>query len=103
MAGGKVWLVGAGPGDAGLLTIRAKEVIEQADVIAYDALVGESILCTLPETAEKISVGKRCGRHSVPQEETNRLLLECALAGKKQCVSKAEIRFCLAEAGKNWS
>ena len=53
MAGGKVWLVGAGPGDAGLLTIRAKEVIEQADVIAYDALVGESILCTLPETAEK--------------------------------------------------
>lgn len=100
MAGGKVWLVGAGPGDAGLLTIRAKEVIEQADVIAYDALVGESILCTLPETAEKISVGKRCGRHSVPQEETNRLLLECALAGKKTVRLKGGDPFLFGRGGE---
>lgn len=83
MERGKVWLVGAGPGDIGLLTLKAKQVIEEADLIAYDALVGDEILCSLPEGTEKISVGKRSGRHSVPQEETNSLLLEQALSGKK--------------------
>lgn len=83
MEKGKVWLVGAGPGDIGLLTKKAIEVIEQAEFIAYDALVGEEILCMLPEKAEKVSVGKRSGKHSIPQEETNRLILDEALKGKK--------------------
>lgn len=83
MCKGKVWLVGAGPGDIGLLTKRAIEVIEQADFIAYDALVGDAILCMLPEKAEKVSVGKRSGKHSVLQEETNQLILREALKGKK--------------------
>ena len=83
MNNGKVWLVGAGPGDIGLLTKKAIEVIEQADFIAYDALVGEEILCMLPEKVEKVSVGKRSGKHSVPQEETNQILLKEALKGKK--------------------
>lgn len=82
MARGKVWLVGAGPGDIGLLTLKAKEVMEKADLIAYDALISDEILCSLPEHAEKISVGKRSGRHSVPQDETNRLLVRHALEGK---------------------
>ena len=83
MSIGKVWLVGAGPGDIGLLTKKAIEVIEQADFIAYDALVGDEILCMLPEKVEKVSVGKRSGKHSVPQEETNQILLNEALKGKK--------------------
>ena len=83
MSKGKVWLVGAGPGEIGLLTQKAITVIEQADFIAYDALIGEEILCMLPEDAEKVSVGKRSGRHSVSQEKTNQILLEEALKGKK--------------------
>lgn len=50
---GKVWLVGAGPSDAELLTLKAKRVLEQAEVVVYDRLVGESILLMIPETAEK--------------------------------------------------
>lgn len=83
MKKGKVWLVGAGPGDIGLLTQKAIEVIKQADFIAYDALIGEEILCALPEEVEKVSVGKRAGKHSVLQEATNQILLEEALKGKK--------------------
>ena len=83
MSKGKVWLVGAGPGEIGLLTQKAITVIEQADFIAYYALIGEEILCMLPEDAEKVSVGKRSGKHSVSQEKTNQLLLEEALKGKK--------------------
>lgn len=83
MPGGKVWLTGAGPGDIGLMTLRAREVIESADLIAYDALIGDEILFSLPDSAEKVAVGKRAGRHCVPQEEINQLLLDEALAGKK--------------------
>lgn len=79
---GKVYLVGAGPGDVGLLTVKARQVIEQADTIIYDALVGMGILALLPAKAEKINVGKRAGNHRMPQEEINCLLLERALAGK---------------------
>lgn len=83
MKKGKVWLVGAGPGDIGLLTKKAIELLARADFIAYDALVGEEILCMLPEDTEKVSVGKRSGRHSVPQEEINQILLEEAQKGKR--------------------
>lgn len=84
MKEGKVYLVGAGPGDASLLTLKAETVIRKADVILYDSLIGDGILSMIPETCRTICVGKRAGRHSVPQSETNRLIL--AEAEKGNCV-----------------
>ena len=80
---GKVWLAGAGPGDAGLLTIKTKELIDKADVIVYDALISTEIMSLIPAEKECIYVGKRAGNHAVPQEGINQILLEQALAGKK--------------------
>ena len=80
---GKVWLVGAGPGDAGLLTLKGKQVLSEADLVVYDALVGPGVLNLIPETAELIFAGKRAGNHYLRQEETNRVLLEEAQKGKK--------------------
>ncbi|MBQ2626599.1 MAG: uroporphyrinogen-III C-methyltransferase [Eubacterium sp.] len=81
MEKGKVYLVGAGPGDAGLLTRRAYDVIQTADVVLYDSLVGDAILSLIPDDCRKIAVGKRAGNHLLPQEETNVLLLREALNG----------------------
>ena len=81
METGKVYLVGAGPGDAGLLTRRAYDVIQTADVVLYDSLVGDAILSLIPDDCRKIAVGKRAGNHLLPQEETNVLLLREALNG----------------------
>jgi len=80
---GKVWLVGAGPSDPGLFTLRGKQVLEKADVVVYDALVGEGILSMIPAGAERRYVGKHSGSHTLPQEEINRLLVELALEGKR--------------------
>ena len=80
---GKVWLVGAGPGDAGLFTLKGKKVLEDADVVVYDALVGEGVLSMIPEKAERIFAGKRSGHHFLKQDETNRVLFEEAQKGKK--------------------
>lgn len=80
---GKVWLVGAGPGDPGLLTLRGWETIHNADVILYDALVGKSILSMLPSSARLIDVGKRSGNHTMPQTQMNELLLKEAQAGRR--------------------
>ncbi|MCX2942231.1 siroheme synthase CysG, partial [Rahnella perminowiae] len=80
---GHVTLVGAGPGDAGLLTLRGLQVMQQADVVLYDHLVSEEVLDLVRRDADKICVGKRAGSHSVAQEETNRLLVELAQQGKK--------------------
>ncbi|MFA9379258.1 MAG: hydroxymethylbilane synthase [Lachnotalea sp.] len=80
---GKVWLVGAGPSDPGLFTIKGKLVLENADVVVYDKLVGDGILSMIPEEAKKIYVGKIAGNHAVPQERINEILLEEALKGKK--------------------
>ena len=82
MAKGKVWLVGAGPGDAELLTKKSERVLNMADVIVYDALVGQAIIAGLPETAEKVYVGKRSSHHAMPQEEISRLLVSYAERGK---------------------
>ena len=71
---GKVYLVGAGPGDPGLLTVKGKTLLEQADVVVYDALVSPEILGIISPHAEKIDAGKRKGRHSLPQTETTELL-----------------------------
>ncbi len=75
---GKVYLVGAGPGDPGLLTIAGKILLESADVVIYDALVSPEIIATISPHAEKIDAGKRMGRHSLLQNETTELLIEKA-------------------------
>ncbi|RLM15603.1 uroporphyrinogen-III C-methyltransferase [Gibbsiella quercinecans] len=80
---GEIALVGAGPGDVGLLTLRGLQVIQQADVVLYDHLVSEDVLELVRRDAERICVGKRAGAHSVIQEETNRLLVELAQQGKR--------------------
>ena len=80
---GKVWLVGAGPSDAGLLTLKGKKVLEQAQVVVYDALAGYGVLAMAPEDAEWIDVGKRAGYHTMSQEQINQILLEKALEGKQ--------------------
>jgi uroporphyrin-III C-methyltransferase len=83
MVHGKVYLVGAGPGDPKLLTLRAAELLGKADIVIYDRLVGKSILKLAPKTARKIYVGKRSGKHEVPQDKINELLISCASEGKK--------------------
>ncbi len=80
---GKVWLVGAGPGDPGLFTLRGAQVLARAEVVVYDALVGEGVLTMIPAEAELINVGKRSGNHIMAQEEINRTLLEKAQEGKR--------------------
>jgi uroporphyrin-III C-methyltransferase len=75
---GKVYLVGAGPGDPGLLTLKGKGLLECADVVIYDALVSAEIIAMMNPLAEKIDAGKRMGRHSLLQNETTELLIEKA-------------------------
>ncbi|PTA79399.1 siroheme synthase CysG [Serratia sp. Nf2] len=82
-AQGEIALVGAGPGDVGLLTLRGLQVMQLADVVLYDHLVSGEILDLVRRDAERICVGKRAGAHSVIQEETNRLLVELAQQGKR--------------------
>ena len=75
---GKVYLVGAGPGDPGLLTIKGKTLLECADVVIYDALVSQPILDMIGPQARRIHAGKRRGRHSLKQHETTQLMIEQA-------------------------
>ena len=79
---GKVYLVGAGPGDVGLLTLRGAELLRRADVVVYDALVNRELLAMAPESAEVIFGGKRPRARAIPQKALNRLLAEKAGAGK---------------------
>lgn len=79
---GKVWLAGAGPGDAALLTVKTRELMERADVVVYDALVSTEILSLIPEHVKMICVGKRAGNHPVPQAEINEILVREAGKGK---------------------
>ena len=79
---GKCFLVGAGPGDLGLVTLRAKECIEHADVIIYDYLCNPEMLRWAPENAELIFAGKKAGEHTLTQDEINALLVEKTHAGK---------------------
>ena len=83
MAAGKVWLVGAGPGDIGLFTLKGEAVLQQADVVVYDSLVGEGVLARSPEHARLINVGKRASHHTMVQEDINKVLLEEAQKGNK--------------------
>jgi uroporphyrin-III C-methyltransferase len=78
---GKVWLVGAGPGDPELLTRKAERLIQCADVILHDCLIGEEILAMAPPTAMRMNVGKRKGGPSVAQQHINKLLVALARRG----------------------
>ncbi|NLB88937.1 MAG: uroporphyrinogen-III C-methyltransferase [Syntrophomonadaceae bacterium] len=82
MKKGFVYLVGAGPGDPGLFTIKGKTILEKADVVVYDRLVSNQILNWAPANAELIYVGKASGNHALPQEEINALLVQKAKEGK---------------------
>ncbi len=75
---GKVYLVGAGPGDPGLLTLKGKVLLEHADVVVHDALVSPEIVAMINPQAEKINAGKRRGRHSLPQQQTTQILIDKA-------------------------
>ena len=79
---GTCYLVGAGPGDLGLVTLRAKECIELADVLVYDALSSPELLNWTKAGCEKIYVGKRAKDHSVPQDQINDIIVEKTKAGK---------------------
>ena len=80
---GKCFLVGAGPGDLGLVTLRAKECIEQAEVIVYDHLANPEMLAWARDEAEIIYAGKKAGEHALSQEKINALLVEKAREGKR--------------------
>ena len=83
MSVGKVWLVGAGPGESGLLTLKGYQVLQQADVVVYDSLIGDGLLAMVPDQAIAIHAGKRAGHHTMAQEEINQLLLREAEAGHR--------------------
>lgn len=103
MSIGKVWLVGAGPGDAGLFTLKGLEVLNQAEVVVYDSLVGQGVLTKIPDGARLIYVGKRADKHTLPQEQINQVLLEEAQKGFRVVRLKGEIPFCLEEEERSWS
>ena len=77
----KVYLIGAGPGDPGLLTIKGKDILEKADVVVYDYLANDTLLGYARPDAERIYVGKVAGNHALPQDGINKLIIEKAKEG----------------------
>ena len=83
VASGFVSLVGAGPGDPGLLTVKGRQRLQEAEVVLYDRLLDPALLDYVPATAERIYVGKEATRHALSQSEINALLVERGLQGKR--------------------
>ncbi len=83
MSEGKVWLVGAGPGDVGLFTLKGYQTLLNAEVVVYDSLVGHGIMSLIPEGVKCINVGKRSSHHTMPQWKINEVLLEEAQKGRR--------------------
>jgi uroporphyrin-III C-methyltransferase len=81
-ASGKVYLVGAGPGDPDLLTLKAAKLLAQAEVVLYDSLVSREVLALISQTALLLDVGKRAGKKLLTQDESNSLLVSYAQEGK---------------------
>ncbi len=79
---GLVYLVGAGPGDPGLITVRARQLLDHADVLIFDALANPTLIASVPETCEKIDAGKRANKHTLTQDQINEVLINRAKQGK---------------------
>lgn len=97
---GVVTLVGAGPGDPDLLTVKAAKAIEQATLIVFDNLVSEEIRALFPDTATKLYVGKAKGNHCLTQDEINQLLIDYAKSGVDVCRVKGGDAFVFGRGGK---
>ena len=100
MKTGKVYLVGAGPGDPGLISVKGLECLKQADVIIYDRLLDERLLDSAPSEAERIYVGKTVGEHTKEQNEINQLLVDKAKEGKTVVRLKGGDPFVLGRGGE---
>lgn len=97
---GKVWLVGAGPGDPGLLTLKGARAIERCEVLVYDYLASQAIVDLAPAECERIYVGKKAGTHTLTQTEITALIVELALAGKNVVRLKGGDVFVFARGGE---
>jgi uroporphyrinogen III methyltransferase/synthase len=97
---GKVYLVGGGPGDPDLITVKGRKVLEQADVVLYDALASDRLLNYAPASAERIYVGKKRANHEMSQEEINALLVEHGRSGKNVVRLKGGDPFIFARGGE---
>lgn len=97
---GEAWIVGAGPGDPGLITLRGQQLLARADVILYDRLVSQAVLDYARKEAEFIFVGKRAGAHAMTQEDINSLLVKQVRAGRRVCRLKGGDPFVFGRGGE---